>query len=142
MGLFWKRKSGDQFVSLKLNEPLPEKASEKMPEETVQTAADRTSDAGPAQAPSLSREGKAALSNVPPPASPPVIEAVPTAGGPTPMPSESLEPKRPGGGLRHSAPERESEVAEVSRAQQKPVATVPINPNAVTTVRRTHGGDL
>jgi len=25
MGLFWKRKSGDQFVSLKLNEPLPEK---------------------------------------------------------------------------------------------------------------------
>ncbi len=26
MGLFWKRKSGDQFVSLKLNEPLTEKA--------------------------------------------------------------------------------------------------------------------
>lgn len=25
MGLFWKRKSGDQFVSLKLNEPLSEK---------------------------------------------------------------------------------------------------------------------
>ena len=23
MGLFWKRKSGDQFVSLKLNEPSP-----------------------------------------------------------------------------------------------------------------------
>ena len=81
MGLFWKRKSGDQFVSLKLNEPLPEKASEKMPEETVQTAADRTSDAGPAQAPSLSRQGEAALSNVPPSASPPVIEAVPTGGG-------------------------------------------------------------
>src|SRR6266566_4090860 len=124
MGLFWKRKSGDQFVSLKLNEPLPEKASEKMPEESVQTAADRTSDAGPAQAPSLNREGEAPLSNVPPSASPPLIEAVPTGGGPTPMPSESLEPKRPGGGSRHSAPERESEVAEVSRAQQKPVATV------------------
>ena len=27
MGLFWKRKSGDQFVSLKLNEPLPAKTS-------------------------------------------------------------------------------------------------------------------
>src|SRR6266481_3742470 len=125
MGLFWKRKSGDQFVSLKLNEPLPEKASEKIPEETGQTAPDRTSDAGPAQAPSLSREVEAALSNVPPSASRPVIEAVPTGGGPTPMPSESSEPKRPGGGLRHSAPQGESEAAQVSRVEQKPVATVP-----------------
>jgi len=32
MGLFWKRKSGDQFVSLKLNEPLPEKV---MPEKAA-----------------------------------------------------------------------------------------------------------
>ena len=28
MGLFWKRKSGDQFVSLKLNEPLPKTTAE------------------------------------------------------------------------------------------------------------------
>src|SRR5436190_23289676 len=106
MGLFWKRKSGDQFVSLKLNEPLPEKASEKMPEETVQTAADRKSDASAVATVSLSREEQAALSNIPTSsASPSVIEAVPTGGGPTPMPSESLEPKRPGGGLRHSAPQ-------------------------------------
>ena len=27
MGLFWKRKSGDQFVSLKLNEPSPKQAT-------------------------------------------------------------------------------------------------------------------
>jgi hypothetical protein len=43
MGLFWKRKSGDQFVSLKLNEPRPEQASEKTSEEALATPAANSS---------------------------------------------------------------------------------------------------
>ncbi len=42
MGLFWKRKSGDQFVSLKLNEPLPEKTGAT----AVETAETNGSDSG------------------------------------------------------------------------------------------------
>ena len=32
MGLFWKRKSGDQFISLKLNEPQPAVAASEQAE--------------------------------------------------------------------------------------------------------------
>lgn len=34
MGLFWRRKSRDEFVSLRLNEPTPAKAEEAQPEPT------------------------------------------------------------------------------------------------------------
>ena len=79
MGLFWKRKGGgDQFVSLKLNEPLPAK--------TGTTAADPTENNG--------RAGETAAavqeSRVSPAEAAPLgaLEPVPTGAGPTPIPSE------------------------------------------------------
>lgn len=63
MGLFWKRKSGDQFVSLKLNEPL-----------TMQeTAQSKAAPPPPPAIPLPERE----------------LEPVATGSGPTPMPAES-----------------------------------------------------
>lgn len=88
MGLFWKRKSGDQFVSLKLNEPLTQ-AERQVDEVAEKDSAPKTAppvDASktPSSSPSLA-----------------VIEAVPTGGGPTPIP---VEPPR---ASAQSAPPRE-----------------------------------
>ncbi len=71
MGLFWKRKSGDQFVSLKLNEP----AATPDPSEKVE---DATTSEAPTAAP---------ISN-PAFVSTKVVEPVATGGGPTPVPAE------------------------------------------------------
>ncbi|HEX9544337.1 MAG TPA: signal recognition particle-docking protein FtsY [Pyrinomonadaceae bacterium] len=70
MGLFWKRKSGDQFVSLKLNEPaLAETRAEDRREEP--------------------RASIRAESSVESPAAPAaVLEPAATATGPTPIPYE------------------------------------------------------
>ncbi|HZE64080.1 MAG TPA: signal recognition particle-docking protein FtsY [Pyrinomonadaceae bacterium] len=70
MGLFWKRKSGDQFVSLKLNEPaLAETRAEDRREEP--------------------RASIRAESSVESPAAPAaVLEPPATATGPTPIPYE------------------------------------------------------
>src|SRR6476646_5814266 len=83
MGLFWKRKSGDQFVSLKLNEPLPAKTTVAT-EETAEangTEADSRKPVGKTEA---SRVGSAAQVTITP-----SLEAVPTGAGPTPVPSET-----------------------------------------------------
>ncbi|MEP6819454.1 MAG: signal recognition particle-docking protein FtsY [bacterium] len=112
MGLFWKRKSGDQFVSLKLNEPLPGKTDATVTEatETNGHEADaRTSVPITQTAPSGS-SGPSAIA--------PALEPVPTGGGPTPIPGESAAPKltsehRP---KVHPSPEF---------AQQKAVAPAP-----------------
>lgn len=64
MGLFWKRKSGDQFVSLKLNEPLPERAGQ-----------DETEPSPPPRKPT----SPAAIVD---------IEPAPMGAGPTPVPAE------------------------------------------------------
>lgn len=71
MGLFWKRKSGDQFVSLKLNEP----AAKPGPSEKAEEAP--TSDA-PVAAP-ISEPALVSTK---------VVEPVATGGGPTPVPTE------------------------------------------------------
>jgi len=71
MGLFWKRKSGDQFVSLKLNEPAvaETKAEGRKDEPTASVRVERSVDS---------------------PATPvAVLEPPATAGGPTPIPSDS-----------------------------------------------------
>jgi fused signal recognition particle receptor len=73
MGLFWKRKSGDQFVSLKLNEPLPEKAG-------------RGNESEP---PANNREEVSTSTVSPAVAS--ALEPVPTGGGPTPVPVETSQ---------------------------------------------------
>ncbi len=85
MGLFWKRKSGDQFVSLRLNEPAaPPKA-----ETAVEPVADKS--------PIVEREINArhvvdtgSSSNY---ATAPVLEAVPTGAGPTPIPVDTATAK-------------------------------------------------
>jgi fused signal recognition particle receptor len=73
MGLFWKRKGGDQFVSLKLNEPLPatERAVEPPPQSEV-----------PLQRPV--EEPQSPM--VPAPAELTSLEPVATGGAPTPTP--------------------------------------------------------
>ena len=69
MGLFWKRKSGDQFVSLKLNEPLTK-------QETAQPKA------APPAAPSIPLPERE-------------LEPVATGSGPTPVPVESGVAEKP-----------------------------------------------
>ncbi len=68
MGLFWKRKSGDQFVSLRLNEPSPatDSSSGKRTDSEVSTQPAITTTASTATA----------------------LEPVPAGGGPTPIPVE------------------------------------------------------
>ena len=74
MGLFWKRKGGDQFVSLKLNEPaLAESQAEAVKE--------------------IPRASARAERSVESPSAPAaVLEPPATAGGPTPIPYEPPEP--------------------------------------------------
>jgi len=92
MGLFWKRKGGDQFVSLKLNEPSP--------------TTDRAAEPPPQGAVPLQRPAPEAQN---PPAEAPVdlaaLEPVATGSAPTPTPAEvaprpakptvAEEPKKP-----------------------------------------------
>jgi fused signal recognition particle receptor len=70
MGLFWKRKSGDQFVSLRLNEPaIAETSAESRKEEPrASVRADSSLEAPPAPTVNLEPAG--------------------TGGGPTPIPYE------------------------------------------------------
>src|SRR5213594_1333321 len=80
MGLFWKRKGGDQFISLRLNEPpvaTADKSSEELPGREAET--DSSASVSDAQ----SRLSKSTGS-----ASAPVLEPVPTGAGPTPVPLE------------------------------------------------------
>jgi fused signal recognition particle receptor len=114
MGLFWKRKSGDQFVSLKLNEPVakaPGEIAEKVPR------AETKPEAAPAQ--NVRTERSAASS---PPAGT-LIEPVPTGAGPTPIPTEvvSQEPRSPGPLQR--TPTREAGRVEAPRSPSAPAAT-------------------
>jgi fused signal recognition particle receptor len=85
MGLFWKRKSGDQFVSLKLNEPSPAKAplDEAAP---LSTSLDDESRSRP-QTPVAGR------SNFPSDGGATGLEPVIAGGGPTPVPAETVTPK-------------------------------------------------
>ncbi len=102
MGLFWKRKGGDQFVSLKLNEPP-----------VAETKTDDHKDAR--------RASVRAERSIESPAAPAaVLEPPVTGGGPTPVPYEQPIEKSPSTIVRAEAPTRtiESLQAELS---QKPV---------------------
>jgi fused signal recognition particle receptor len=108
MGLFWKRKSGDQFVSLKLNEPLPQKASDREDKEESPAA---PREEPPSASPAL--ETSSPLGET-------VVAPVSTGAGPTPVPSETVIPKPT---LTQSRPgvTKLSKVPEPEVAQQKPV---------------------
>jgi fused signal recognition particle receptor len=91
MGLFWKRKSGDQFVSLNLNRPAPVDATEASPEAMSENTAERGIESPAAVSPKPTRNQQTILSSVPDLAAPvPVIEPVPLGAGPTPVPTERL----------------------------------------------------
>jgi fused signal recognition particle receptor len=70
MGLFWKRKGGDQFVSLNLNEPLPAKTPETVEPEGLEKPAAETAGSLVAAAPAHD------------------IEPLATGAGPTPIPGD------------------------------------------------------
>lgn len=106
MGLFWKRKSGDQFVSLRLNEPLPAKA------QPTEASAAETND--------REAESRKAVTKTQVTSSAPAVEPVPTGAGPIPNPnatsatsSETVEPPA-------EVLSREVEVVR-SEAPRKPV---------------------
>jgi fused signal recognition particle receptor len=109
MGLFWKRKSGDQFVSLKLNEPaLAESKAEEHYEEP--------------------RAGRKETSVESPAAPVVVLESSTTAASPTPIPYERPEQKPAADVSRSKIPERtiEARQAEISQEQvpsRSPFAT-------------------
>ena len=92
MGLFWKRKSGDQFVSLKLNEPLPKRETAEPEAPSAPTA--------PSSTPLSDRE----------------LEPVGTGGGPTPVPIEKAVAEKP----KPTPPPITEQPARIE-AQQKPV---------------------
>lgn len=79
MGLFWKRKSGDQFVSLKLNEPLPERVA---PESGSLDAADQ--EKSKLATPKAAQPG---ASDVPPVSA---IDLAPVATGAGPTPESTV----------------------------------------------------
>jgi len=135
MGLFWKRKSGDQFVSLRLNEPLPEETSGGPPETPPETPADKTSGSeAAAGSPTPVREERATQYHLPTSsAAEALIEPVPTGAGPTPVPSEPLTTTTPSGESRPQAPHNEAEATRPP-VTQKPVAPVPSRSPFVTSV--------
>src|SRR6266508_2667008 len=136
MGLFWKRKSGDQFVSLKLNEPLPEKTATSTAVETPETPADKGS---PATAESVSatsvREAQALRPDLlTPSASVPGLEPVPSGAGPTPLPTEPVTPKVPAGESHPPVSPRFSEATQAQVSRPRPVAPVPSRSPFATSV--------
>ncbi len=77
MGLFWRRKTGDQFVTLGLNEPERKSTADEAVTSTQVPEAERGSER-------VERE------TVPQPAT---IEPVVTGAGPTPLPAEPARPE-------------------------------------------------
>jgi fused signal recognition particle receptor len=120
MGLFWKRKSGDQFVSLKLNEPPAANAPGDKAEKAPPIAVERDAEAELAK--NVSEERSA--SSFPSGAAGTPLEPVATGGGPTPLPSELITQKTVTTERRPEPPARETEPARAETPAQKPVASV------------------
>jgi len=93
MGLFWKRKSSDQFVSLNLNRPTPVETPEAPAEARPETIDEKVSDRE-AVSPISVRDQETISAKSPAVSMPtPVLEPVPVGAGPTPVPSEALTSK-------------------------------------------------
>lgn len=121
MGLFWKRKSGDQFVSLNLNRPTPvetaEVLAEGVPEKTAGKVIENEKDAA---SPTPIRAQQTISSTSPAAVAPaPVLEPVPAGAGPTPVPSEPLTAKTQATEL-HS---QSSVAARPAAPPQKPISS-------------------
>jgi fused signal recognition particle receptor len=115
MGLFWKRKSGDQFVSLKLNEPSPAKASdgeaEKLPAKQLEREAENPAQIVVAERSTLPFDDGATA-----------LEPVISGAGPTPVPAEPVALKTPVTESRPQPPTRERANTAVVDPQ-RPVAS-------------------
>src|SRR6185295_3395690 len=120
MGLFWKRKSGDQFVSLRLNEPLPEKT----PEEASSASESAAGAVATRSSTTAGEESK--LPAVVPEA--PVLEPVSTGAGPTPVAVEPRPTKPFSGESRAEPPRKQTESPRPPVTQQQPVAAPPRSP--------------
>lgn len=132
MGLFWKRKSGDQFVSLKLNEPLPEATAAKTVQPAVDEAQAREPEAG-SRTPV--HEGESSSASSPgQTVAVPALEAVATGGGPTPIPIDKSAAKTSSVIPSPRSPQREPQALPAEVHQQKPVAPVPSRSPFATSV--------
>ncbi|HYE64648.1 MAG TPA: signal recognition particle-docking protein FtsY [Pyrinomonadaceae bacterium] len=116
MGLFWKRKNKERFVTLGLNEPLPERLAEHA--------------ARPVETAGSSLEGPAAPSQTdaaPAVTAPPAVEPVATGAAPTPSPAqevqEATESPRPTPAVAQAARQAEGRVEEPVKpaSAQRPV---------------------
>jgi fused signal recognition particle receptor len=103
MGLFWKRKGGDQFVSLKLNEPSP--ATERAAERPRQPEA-------PLQPPAEGAQSRMVAT----PVDLAALEPVATGSAPTPTPAETV-------------PAAQTRKPETERETVKPAPTQPFVPS-------------
>lgn len=111
MGLFWKRKGGDQFVSLKLNEPLSEKpaASTEVGANTSVIVADKP--ASPSTPPADLPSAELSITNAV------GLQPVVTGAAPTRTPNAPTV-STPSVGMQRAQPPRETTRAVV---EQKPV---------------------
>ena len=123
MGLFWKRKSSDQFVSLKLNERLPEKAGTN----AAETADTNGSDSRE----SLAKEAPGVA--IPSPVGNATVEPVPAGAGPTPIPAEASAPGIPTS-QRPEVKAREVDVTKLEIRQVQPVTSAPSRSAFATSV--------
>jgi fused signal recognition particle receptor len=110
MGLFWKRKSGDQFVSLKLNEPLPKATAETPPGETPDKATDLEA---PAESRPAVQSAPVSLTT------PAAVEPVATGAGPTPVSAETVTSKT---AVAESRPAVAPRALEPTQASKTPKA--------------------
>ncbi|MGB7923647.1 MAG: hypothetical protein WCF57_10425, partial [Pyrinomonadaceae bacterium] len=77
MGLFWRRKKEDRFVTLGLNEPSPARVAEQASTPAVKD--------GGLEPPAALESSRDAVAPVMPDA-PPALEPAPTGAAPTPPP--------------------------------------------------------
>ncbi|HWN11571.1 MAG TPA: signal recognition particle-docking protein FtsY [Pyrinomonadaceae bacterium] len=111
MGLFWKRKSGDQFVSLRLNEPLIEKA------EPEKVTPDSEASIGAVEEGLRQAEPQDQFGSSDPSAGSRIdLEPVATGGSPTPVPT--IRPVSPSSPTERRPSAR---TADSSVLQERPV---------------------
>lgn len=117
MGLFWKRKSGDQFVSLKLNEPTPARAK-------GQDDANAVTPAAAEKGTSVASSVGATASDSPAPSAV-ALEPVIAGAGPTPAPIEVSAVAKPSPARPPQPPVEitESVAAEKPIPSRSPFAT-------------------
>lgn len=127
MGLFWKRKSGDQFVSLRLNEPLPAATTAETAQKTEVPKRDAEPQTPVAEA--LAPPGSSTTS-----APAPALDPVPMGAGPTPIPSETLAARTATVEPQPQAPPREPDAIRRETTSHKPVAPVPSRSPFATSV--------